>query len=353
MNIVLLAHTPTSSNFVVGSHHYLRELIQLGHNVLHIPSPTHILSKKPQTQRKNTNEIELNSILPIGRISWLDAIIYIKLKMVLKKQIKIRTLTKIDFIIVDQPTFSELAIWLARKYDAKIIYRPTDIYSEMSGDWVKKHEIKILNHSNKIIATSKVVISEIRKIKDLSNHQTEIIENGFDIDHFKPVKTKREFPPKRLIYVGSLDSRFDYESLAYLGYSIPSLTIDIYGPKPDTPSLTKIPSNVIFHGPIEYEKLPSIYSKYDAALILMVDSKANHGRSPMKIYEYLASGLPVIARSTTELQSRNIENLYLYKSGDELVGLINEIKLFIDNVVELKKHSWKSKAKLLVNFLGV
>ena len=66
----------------------------------------------------------------------------------------------------------------------------------------------------------------------------------------------------------------------------------------------KFPPNVIFHGHIEHYLLPSYRDQFDVALLPVMervfstyDRKLNMAdfMSPMKIFEYMASGLPIVA----------------------------------------------------------
>lgn len=350
MNIVFLSHTPTTSNFVVGSHHYLRELRSLGHNVIHIPSPRHLFSRAEKS--KNPDEINLYSILPIGRTLFIDRILNLLLKISLKINLNKRNVKKIDFVIIDQPIYADLSIWLSKRYKAQLIYRPTDLYSSMVGDWIKRHEIAIIDNSKKIIATSKSILIDLQTFKDISNHEKIVIENGFDQNHFTRKCKTRHTPPKKLIYVGSLDSRFDYEALKTIGNLDPALEIDIYGPADRKAPIKQLSGpNISFKGAVDYNILPNLYCEYDAALLLMANTKANDGRSPMKIYEYLSSGLPVIARATKELRERNLPNVYLYNKNEDLPKIITTISEFLEIESKLKEQFWSTKAQTLLDFL--
>ena len=53
--------------------------------------------------------------------------------------------------------------------------------------------------------------------------------------------------------------------------------------------------NLVALGSVDYSKLPQILSQCAVGLLPMSDDASNAGRSPMKFFEYLAAGLPVVS----------------------------------------------------------
>jgi hypothetical protein len=96
------------------------------------------------------------------------------------------------------------------------------------------------------------------------------------------------------VYVGALDRRFDWPTVAGLARSAPTVRIDIFGPAASRPP--SLPANVFLPGPVDYTDLPRTLARYRVGLLPLSDEETNIGRSPMKLYEYLASGLNVLTR---------------------------------------------------------
>lgn len=61
-------------------------------------------------------------------------------------------------------------------------------------------------------------------------------------------------------------------------------------------------SNVHFLGPKEYSELPGYFKYWDIAMITRRINKANEGGFPLKYFEYLSSGLPVITTGISSLK---------------------------------------------------
>ena len=75
----------------------------------------------------------------------------------------------------------------------------------------------------------------------------------------------------------------------------------------------------------------------------------------MKLYEYAAAGLPVVARHTPELSRRNQDFVHLYQSSDELVSLVDRLlKHPVDRrAVQAMAlpHAWSTKAEMLLRMI--
>jgi teichuronic acid biosynthesis glycosyltransferase TuaH len=107
-----------------------------------------------------------------------------------------------------------------------------------------------------------------------------------------------------------------------------------------------------FLGPVDYEFLPSYIQHADIAILPLSDHPANDGRSPMKLYEYFASGLPVIARATSELSRRKLEYCYLYENNGDCVSHVRNIfssKIVTDSCQAVAAAmSWDSIAQKIL-----
>jgi hypothetical protein len=95
-----------------------------------------------------------------------------------------------------------------------------------------------------------------------------------------------------------------------LARSAPEAIIDVFGPVTNRPAA--LPANVLLGGPVEYAELPKILARYRVGLLPMNDEPTNSGRSPMKLYEYLASGLNVVTRATGPITATGLDDVHTY-----------------------------------------
>jgi glycosyltransferase involved in cell wall biosynthesis len=68
------------------------------------------------------------------------------------------------------------------------------------------------------------------------------------------------------------------------------------------PSGLKFPENVKFWGKVDHQDLPTYTSCWDIAIIPFREGKLTQAVDPIKLYEYLFLGLPVVATNMPHLQ---------------------------------------------------
>lgn len=361
MKIVFASHTNLSNTFKVGSHHLAYQLANRGHEVLHISTPVslfHFLKLKdrdmkqrlydairgPRQVAKGLYEYIPFAVFPAMSIT--EKLMANDMNVMLRTIPSIRKLLKkIDFVeadalIIDQPSF--MSLWKYIKSE-QVIYRPTDLYHNMkhNGDIITKIEEKIVAASQAVVATSHPVGAYIQSI-NRTNVPIHIIANGVDIDAF-PYDPRAELPQDivhlpspRAIYVGSLDERFGKDAVKHIAETFPNLTIVIIGPYTKTVRDYFVSSpNIHLLGRKPYDEISKYLNHSDIAILPLSDQPSNKGRSPMKIYEYMSTGLPVVASWTPELAAREDPYVYL---GKDSFALANHIQHLLDHPYTVNKR---------------
>ena len=100
-----------------------------------------------------------------------------------------------------------------------------------------------------------------------------------------------------LLYTGSLDSRLDVPALLQIAREIPEATIVLVGPllAPDHLAPLRAAPNVEIRAPLERPELIELVRAADLGLLVHRELPLTRAMSPLKLYEYLAAGLPVVA----------------------------------------------------------
>lgn len=128
-----------------------------------------------------------------------------------------------------------------------------------------------------------------------------IVPNGVDPDLWSepapPPAWFTELPAPRFLYVGTLDDRLDVEALRSVARKWPQGSVVLVGPLADrthlAPALTE--PNVVLHDPVPREQVAALAHAADACLLPHRRTPLTEAMSPLKLYEYLASGTPTIA----------------------------------------------------------
>lgn len=384
--IVLAAHTPIGTPFVVGSHHLAREFANLGLPVAHIAFPVglhdllipeiaafgrHRLRAWIAALRARyvatQPELPLFSIFPWGINRFLPATLALNLNPSLitippqRWALRRRDITRVGILIIDHPRFAGLERVLKPEL---LLYRPTDAYAfEGYKDCrlTRLFEADVIKKCDGIIATAQSTIDYIAaSYPQGAGKPFLVVENGVELENFQRASISppefRSIPKPRAVYVGSYDAQFDTATLSDVAAARPDLSFVLIGPMPksDRARWTEL-RNVYLLGPIHYGSLGGYLRHADVGLLPLSKHPGNATRSPMKLYEYAASGLPVVARHTPELQSRREPFMFLY---DDAGSFLQQL----DQALDFKRrrphvplqcatgHSWSWIAKQILEF---
>ncbi len=366
MNIVFASHTAFDRHIVVGSHHLSRECALLGHRVLHLSSPVTMLHwmrafdpltrRRLHRMRQGAVEIQpgLWEWIPFSPVPWQVAN-----RMNLQKRNRFMPSSKsirinleragmtdgVDLLFIDEPRLFGIEDLLKPNM---LAYRATDDYAAIKGDpRIKNAERILCSRVDKIFATSSPVAQQLQC---LSGRTVSVIENGVDLRHLRRESREHDtlsnLPRPRVVYVGVIDFRFDLELLVQLATAHPDVVFMNYGPvtisKPEG-----LPPNLLFPGQLPYDELPSVLQFCDVGFLPLNDHPANQGRSPMKYYEYLAAGLPVLARRTPEIDRRGNQSSYqsATEASQVLRRLLSSPRM---GVISIDDQGWQHKAQKLI-----
>lgn len=380
--IVIAAHTPIGAPYVVGSHHLAREMALLGHDVTHIPFPfsafdlfreeSEVFGRlralaliDPRRHLTGGWALDnLHQLAPFSPLPWrlsrqrMDEA-YLKLNARLTWLGKARQAA--DLLFIDHPRQAWVTCAIPAK---KMIYRPTDIYSypgHRDNEVILSVERSLIRHAHMIVTTSDAVAERMRKLMGEMglSRPVEVVLNGVDLNMFgssadAPVgKVSR----KTAIYVGAIDDRFDAGMLEFLAHNRPDVDFAIAGPLQKRETLSGLPENVKVLGAVPYAEVPKLLRGADAALLLLNDHPFNASRSPMKLYEYAASGLPVACGYTPELARRNETFMHFYRSQPEAAIALDQA-LAADGEARQRARdaaigqSWRAKARHILELVG-
>lgn len=145
------------------------------------------------------------------------------------------------------------------------------------------------------------------------NSATYLVRNAGDYEHFAGAADRAvaasevsDLPRPVLGFAGNLvASKVDFDLLEDVALALPESTLLLIGPAaPETASalerLGRLP-NVHWLGPKPYAQLPRYVAAFDIGLIPYVSNAYTRSCFPLKTYEYLAAGKPVVASGLPEL----------------------------------------------------
>jgi glycosyltransferase involved in cell wall biosynthesis len=104
-------------------------------------------------------------------------------------------------------------------------------------------------------------------------------------------------------FYGLIEDWVDLEVIRHMAAARPDWSFLMIGEvKTDTSAVRRLP-NVHFPGRRPYQSLPGYCRKFDIAVLPFVVNELTLAANPLKVREYLAAGLPVVATPLPEVQS--------------------------------------------------
>lgn len=185
----------------------------------------------------------------------------------------------------------------------------------------------------------------------------QLIKNGVKVDFLKnqPLET-----PKDLINIkrpiigfgGKISYLLNIDLINYLASNHPDKSFVFVGQILDKQVYKSIlkSKNVFFLGDKHYDEYPKYVHNFDICIVPYHINEGQHGGDSIKVYEYLSTGKKVVGTKGNGLLDLS-DYLYLANSPEEFSKELNETKnkkLLFD----IKKYSWQSKAKKILNILN-
>jgi glycosyltransferase involved in cell wall biosynthesis len=128
----------------------------------------------------------------------------------------------------------------------------------------------------------------------LPSEKTFTVHNAVDTNRFRPVANESK---EEIIvgYVGTLQRMRDFSFISHAFKKIEDQNIKLY--LAGSPAPKNLPENIIYLGNIPYAEMPKILSKFDIGLSHLPHLPAFSigGGEALKILEYLACGIPIVA----------------------------------------------------------
>lgn len=215
-----------------------------------------------------------------------------------------------------------------------------------------------------------VTASEIEKdvLQKRGNEKLAFSCNGVNIEHFKNIDKNFIFDEefknilkmnKPIIgYYGALASWFDYNLIKYLAKKRPEYNVVLFGVKYDD-SLEKSNineySNIFFLGSKNYNILQNYASKFNVCTIPFLINDITKATSPLKLFEYMALGKPIVTTAMTEC--KKYKSVFISDNYDEFVSLIDDAINIKDseyfNLLEKEalENTWYEKAKIIIELI--
>lgn len=163
-----------------------------------------------------------------------------------------------------------------------------------------------------------------------------VLENGADVEHFSPHALEKHaphaalaaLPPPRLGFVGQVDDRLDQDLLVTIARARRDWQIVLAGRVRGGTDVSRLEaeSNIHLLGYQPYGELPGILREIQVCLVPYRRTLLTHSCNPLKVFEYLATGRPIV--------SAPLDGLGATRTGVMLADTPDEFILAIEDALQ-------------------
>jgi len=369
-----------TSCFQVGSHHLAREFVKLGYEVAFVSnpiSPFHLLGNEQREMQERLSLYRSGGMRDLdGKLwSYVPAALFppnrrfllnsewvhrhwfqMTFPSVVRKVVE-NGFGDVDFLYLDTPLQS---FWLQKIRARKTVFRIADNSAGFANtaSAAIQLEKELIQSVDLNVCTALSLLEQIKQQYPSIKH----LPNGVPFAHFtkeigpKPLEYQ-SIPQPIAVYVGAIDHWFDYALVKKLAISLPDVSFVLIGPVSKRTSIFHSIKNIYLLGPKPYSSIPD-YLKYADVGIIPFDVKQYpalvHTVNPLKLYEYMACGLPVVSVNWRELE--------LLKTPALIARSEEEFKIKIKEALHhpqpketyrnfAKEHDWSFRGKQLLHYL--
>lgn len=382
MKVLFFTTHHLESPYQVGSHRYATFFCEMGYDLLYISAPVtpfHLLKIRDKDVRKRMGVVagktkafsagKIREYIPFSliapdsrpllRSSWVMEHWPVFTFPHLLRFIKRAGFQNPDLVFIDNIYFGPVFSQIEAKQS---IFRVMDYHPGFPG-WnpnsIEAIAKKISQQADLLVYSSQSILPYIQ---ELAPKEHFYVGNGIEMSRYKLAEAGI---PAELVdlkgpvitYVGSMDNWFDVDLVKALALSMPSYHFVLIGPPKARTSVLRTLANVHLLGSRRQEELPA-YLHASHVGIIPFDTQAypdliDHV-NPLKLYEYLACGLPVVASKWQALEALN--------SPAILCENVSEFQAAIQNAVNhppdkadlqhfAQQYDWKKMLQPLQKYL--
>ncbi len=282
---------------------------------------------------------------------------------------------KFDFVLTIFHPFHlvpNAAISCAKTLEIPSIIKVDDaVYEKSSGLKSLQRKIEKMISTRSLSKASKVLVSNLpskeimKSYYKIDEEKISIVPNGVDLSFFK---TKNR-DPNKIVFSGVMYHHRGLEVLldaaTRIVKEIPKTKLVLLGDGPEMKKLKEtvkqknLDSNVEFKGWIDRKDIPEHLSNASIGIGPLKKTAVTENALPIKVLEYMASSLPIIAKTGTlpEDVLKDNENGWFVENSSELYEKIIKLeqnpelveKMGKNSLSMVQKFSWEIIVKSIID----
>lgn len=243
----------------------------------------------------------------------------------------------------------------------RAVYDSMDLHGgfEVKSEDVDSVERQVLQFADAVTASSASLVEHISKH---GRADVVTIRNGVDFDHFfSDFSSNDPLITPKIGYFGAVAEWFDVEAIQSILSHCPDYEISIVGEVTDRDvyqQLSTMP-RVELLGELPYAQLPEFCRTIQVGLIPFKVTELIRATNPVKMYEYAAAGLPVVASGFLEAVSaaQKVSGIFVASAPSDFGSLTRQALAITEQVREeliswARANTWSHRVAQLVPVLN-
>ncbi|HZJ85059.1 MAG TPA: glycosyltransferase [Syntrophomonadaceae bacterium] len=213
------------------------------------------------------------------------------------------------------------------------------------------------------VRSADVVLTTSGKLFNLAstiNPNVYLVPNGCDYDHFanfihgRPAEIAHLTGPI-IGYIGVVATWVDVELIARVADSYPDCNIVVVGPLYNVSEVPDRP-NIHWLGFKPYEQLPAFAQSFDVGLIPFKASSMTEAVNPIKMWEYMATGMPIVTTNLPEARKYS-DYVFIAATDEEFIFQVGQA--IAEDAPEKRQNrmalafenSWRVRASIIIGII--
>lgn len=249
---------------------------------------------------------------------------------------------------------------MVRQYNPElIVFDSVDEPSEEFEAW-RPNYYRAVSSADLVLTAS----DKLYQMASALNSRVYLLPNACDYDYFSG-SSKRDYQEadgditgiKRPIigYIGVVASWCDLDLITAVADNFPHCNLVIIGPLYNVSQVPQRP-NIHWLGFKPYEKLAAYARSFDLGIIPFKNTSMTESVNPIKMWEYMAAGLPVVATALPEAKKHG--DLVLYSENQAQFLSNVELALYHDTPEKkqqrqqlAQENSWMQRAQTVLEII--
>ena len=259
-------------------------------------------------------------------------------------------------IVVHLPYWTPLAEWLRAKTGWRIVYDCMDEWADFPNIGVE-----LLNAEERLVASADAVTVTASLLGEKWQDKARrcaVVRNGVDFEffssHCRPNGLLADVSHPIIGFYGGLAEWVDFELIAACARARPAWQFVLVGDVfvKDLAGLDTM-SNVRLLGRRPYAEMPLFLYNFDVCLLPFKLNDVTHAVDPVKFYEYMSAGKPVVAVPLKEM-AIYADYAYFATGKDEFIAGIeralaeNDTALWDRRMALAKDNDWNARHRQVV-----